>query len=1061
MSNNACFPLSQWNQLFRECIVLAALLHDLGKVTAGFQHKLHRSSSNVEKPDPIRHEVISWALLAPLIRHPLTDGEEVESHWLHQLSDEKQIEHYFDEQATQLKVHLDPEKMKIAHTNGCLFAPLLYGIGWLILSHHRLPKAGNGKKCFVLQDREGEHYNPHLWLDDCDLDSEVIQPFLTIDLNSQALPWKQTVWREAIARCVQKIASLMFQPSENKPNSDTIAARPIPLLAGFHIYQNTREQDNGSMAQFWFSVLYHHLRPILVTADYLGSADKRPYQQADDVNGCCTLPPEKQLFANKVNVDDKSFFADSVAEHLINVAKWSQQLFDQFAHWQTTIPSWRTLENHQLPKRLNCERIEQHLQEGKNHTLHGEERYHWQQDAKYALVAERLRIKKQYPDAHLACFGVIVAETGSGKTMGAIKAITAALGYARVTTALGFRSLTRQTANSYRAKDGVGFKEHEVAALIGVSLEKQLEIQRHTQPMEDVNHYDGSENQINELMAFHWEQSKPLNDDEPHPICSVGAGSLQRMLETPVIVATTDHLAHALEGSRGAQLLPIYRIATSDTLFDELDSYGDEDLITLGRWAYTCGYYGRSLWLVSATLPEHAVTLFAEQYYAGLQAFSLRENQLVQIINALLANRTKPTLKTLAPSELPQFHDYYRHQFLAPLTASIVAASASFPRHRIMTLPEEQDTLLAIQQQVLHFHQQYATEVVIHGCKKRISIGAVMFDRIAETQNSTRWFAENLPKYARVVCYHSRFTLLDRLLIEKTLEPLLNRQDDYQWQQALLENDDIASHLEQHDELLLLVCTTNILETGRDFDFDWACADLLSVRSLVQLAGRVKRHRHVSTECANISLFHNAGEYAKTLMTSANEYKPEKQALLALNNSQRLGHVFADGILHSAPLLMPTKYTEYSPYLDYSSAKQQQAFNHLDGLLNHSSMWLNGYFSTVFRFRQRRQNSDLVAYDYDKQAIWLNGDYQHCKWYVFNGLPYHLNAKVCRTTALFLIKSDQLTKGLITAQWRQKLWERLALSEMSPMLLHHLSLNKVKAAKSIYYSSDLGAYFDH
>lgn len=53
---------------------------------------------------------------------------------------------------------------------------------------------------------------------------------------------------------------------------------------------------------------------------------------------------------------------------------------------------------------------------------------------------------------------------------------------------------------------------------------------------------------------------------------------------------------------------------------------------------------------------------------------------------------------------------------------------------------------------------------------------------------------------------------------------------------------------------LILVCTTSIQETGRDHDYDWAITEPWSIRSLVQLAGRVLRHRDIQPATPNIGV---------------------------------------------------------------------------------------------------------------------------------------------------------------------------------------------------------------
>ena len=54
--------------------------------------------------------------------------------------------------------------------------------------------------------------------------------------------------------------------------------------------------------------------------------------------------------------------------------------------------------------------------------------------------------------------------------------------------------------------------------------------------------------------------------------------------------------------------------------------------------------------------------------------------------------------------------------------------------------------------------------------------------------------------------------------------------------------------------LLFILVATPVEEVGRDHDFDWAVIEPSSYRSIIQLAGRVKRHRDGEVEHPNIGI---------------------------------------------------------------------------------------------------------------------------------------------------------------------------------------------------------------
>jgi CRISPR-associated endonuclease/helicase Cas3 len=54
---------------------------------------------------------------------------------------------------------------------------------------------------------------------------------------------------------------------------------------------------------------------------------------------------------------------------------------------------------------------------------------------------------------------------------------------------------------------------------------------------------------------------------------------------------------------------------------------------------------------------------------------------------------------------------------------------------------------------------------------------------------------------------------------------------------------------EQH---IFVVLGSAVTEVGRDHDYDWAIAEPSSMRSLIQLAGRIQRHRQIAPSSANL-----------------------------------------------------------------------------------------------------------------------------------------------------------------------------------------------------------------
>ncbi len=97
--------------------------------------------------------------------------------------------------------------------------------------------------------------------------------------------------------------------------------------------------------------------------------------------------------------------------------------------------------------------------------------------------------------------------------------------------------------------------------------------------------------------------------------------------------------------------------------------------------------------------------------------------------------------------------------------------------------------------------------------------------------------------------YHSHHPLLVRSEMEKRLDALLTRYDsDAFWQRP--EVSQALAQPEKHH--LFVVFASPVAEVGRDHDYDWAIAEPSSMRSLIQLAGRIQRHRKRGPAAPNL-----------------------------------------------------------------------------------------------------------------------------------------------------------------------------------------------------------------
>ena len=171
---------TDWNFLpaLQSLTVFSALLHDFGKLTTLFQEKLRKGAKTSE---PLRHEWVSLLFLVAIV-----DGR-TDNEWINDLiSDE---------------IHQKITKLKIKNLNNPLanLPPVASLIGWLILSHHKLPsiKEGNKDKSFDL-NRLFELINQKWGYQSKDNETVFKDWFKYTELPSKSLEWQKEIKTHAI-----------------------------------------------------------------------------------------------------------------------------------------------------------------------------------------------------------------------------------------------------------------------------------------------------------------------------------------------------------------------------------------------------------------------------------------------------------------------------------------------------------------------------------------------------------------------------------------------------------------------------------------------------------------------------------------------------------------------------------------------------------------------------------------------------------------------------------------------------------------------------------------------
>lgn len=749
-------PLTRTQIILRTLLQLAALFHDLGKATQGFQQKLKYNS---RKADPVRHELLSCLMLRQLFY--IGSDDQV---WLERLNQPHRVEQMFNECVATNKKYL--EYIPSADKTGIIWDselerkqfPIGFKILWLVLTHHHLP---GGNTQFIYQ----EYFNR----------SRFAEMKTFIKLAPGIKPWQDKAWQHAVASACARLLKLA----------------PISI-----------ELD----AIFAYTLFF--ARPCLVYGDYLASSKRQPYPNGWD---------QGLIFANTAS----SRPGDSLQKHLLDAKHWSRYCFMQLHDYERCLPQLKSIPQASIKKLREYLRIRPQLKVNDN--------FAWQQDAINKIL------QAQCQDQPF--FGIIAAATGTGKTIATLKVMAALSSKVRYTLGLGLRSLTLQTGQVYRQE--MQLSVINCAIVVGQSLTSQT-----TTDFNDTQEQDGITNHSLKYLQDNQVVDGSLTDIENNELLSIVDSKERILLETPLVIATIDHIIRAAELIRSRESLMIMRMITSDLVLDEIDSYNSEDLIALGKLVYLSGLFGRRVLLISATISPVIAQTFYYAYQQGLNQYFVYQ----QI--------------TPKPIYIGLFSHYFKCSQVFALEGNFTISYQHFINALIPYYAQEkpQRRCKILSNRFLQRPNTIDYSTILNGChhlhtmnhKKiddiRISIGFVRWNTVRSCQSFAYWlYQQQQPdkfQYA-IICYHSRLTLLDRYLIERYLDKNLCRKQLVPPLYSSTEMQHVIEKAQQRriKDVVIIVSTTSIQETGRDHDYDWAILEPCSTRSIIQSCGRVQRHR--------------------------------------------------------------------------------------------------------------------------------------------------------------------------------------------------------------------------
>ena len=516
----------------------------------------------------------------------------------------------------------------------------------------------------------------------------------------------------------------------------------------------------------------------------------------------------------------------------------------------------------------------------------------WQNQAVHTLAEWR----KNHDLAKQGFFAVNMASTGYGKTfanakvMGALQADNSL----RFNLALGLRTLTLQTGDEYREK--LYLDKTQLAVLIGSAAVRFLHEQGKTAQtdvaqVEELESESGSasEQDLTADLELIYETAIP----ETRFSTILKNTKSRQLLYAPVVVSTIDHLMPATESTAGSKhILPMLRLMSADLVIDEVDDFDQSDMPAIARLVHLVGMLGRKLMISSATIPPAVAEGLFQAYQAGWTLF---------------ANSRK------RPTEVTAFwlDEFGAQVDLMPDSAAFQQAHQSFVTKRLRALEREPAKRKALIQTILRVGTERETieqawfERIVQGCialhrvhaehdeatGKHLSLGVVRVANVDPCIQLTRYLLGcALPDdiEIRVMSYHARQVLLLRSEQENHLGQVLNRKNGKRPQDHLR----IKEHLQhaKKPHVIFILVATPVEEVGRDHDLDWAVIEPSSMRSIIQMAGRVWRHRPTQEDLKpNILLLErNLASLLNKTETQPAFYHPGYESKAYLLNSHSL-----------------------------------------------------------------------------------------------------------------------------------------------------------------------------
>lgn len=801
-------------------------------------------------------------------------------------------------------------------------------IFWLIVSHHRLPSFSNSKQ--GLNGWQGE-------------EAETIEDVL----NFITKEWGYKNDKES-------------EEYEKRVKNCFVFSKGILLGSNRWIKeikrwsQKLKEQKNTfdqCLSDGSIRIVLHHARLSLMLGDHFYSS-----KGAD-----ASWPETIDLFAN-TDPQTKSL-KQRLDEHIVGVQKSALKISHSLAQFENEPPK---AENIISLKRLSPKK------------------FSWQ-DKAAATLKDQYQLKNGF-------FAVNMASTGSGKTFANAK-VMEAVSYdqksLRYVLALGLRTLTFQTGDEYRNK--IGLSRSELAVLIGskaVYLLHNSDVNKDDVPE---NSYGGSES-MESLLDEEIDFESELPEE--------GLGTLirsekdKKFLYAPVLACTIDHLMGAVETKKGGKfILPSLRLSSSDLVIDEIDDFNGSDLIAIGRLVYLAAMLGRKVMISSATIPPDLAEGYFNVYKQGWELFA-KTREVKSSVFCTWIDEFNTKVQKLDLNDGVETYRKYHQDFISKRVVHLSKQTAKrradiFRCEDVMDACEFDDEDVKkssyfelIKDAIVQKHQDHHSIDKTTG--KKVSFGVVRVANI-EPCVALSSFLQNTELdeeiEIRVMAYHSQQILLLRHLQEKHLDAVLKRKESDDEEAKAFSNEIIRTHLDTTTQknMIFVLVATPVEEVGRDHDFDWAVVEPSSYRSIIQLAGRVRRHREGEINKPNISLMQYNYKAFKANDQEGERYfiKPGYEESITLETHNLMELIDREAIrlrLDATPRIQKPQNLHYTHSLsdlehyvlqNDLTAYHRKGADTLQGFLNES--WFLTAHPQIFHPFRASQESSKIFLLYDKK----------------------------------------------------------------------------------------------